>query len=165
MRLNLGSRSHDLTSRALVIGVGPDAGAPAGHGADLVELTDAPASTGVGVPTAAVVGHPAELDFALGSGAVLVRLLRPSAADLARCAAAGVAVVVPAARMADAAAAGLAEAKVASAELFVDLVDSDDPLAAAVAGVIRGARLIRTGDVRAVRRVCDVLAAVMEARR
>ena len=38
------------------------------------------------------------------------------------------------------------------------------PMAATAVGVIRGARIVRTDDVRGARRVCDVLAAVMEAR-
>ena len=37
-------------------------------------------------------------------------------------------------------------------------------MAATAAGVIQGARIVRTTDVRGARRVCDVLAAVMEAR-
>jgi hypothetical protein len=30
--------------------------------------------------------------------------------------------------------------------------------------VIRGARIVRTADVRGARRICDVLAAILEAR-
>lgn len=48
--------------------------------------------------------------------------------------------------------------------LFVDVTGEDCPTAAVAVAVIRGARLIRTTDVRGARRVCDVLAAVMEAR-
>lgn len=52
----------------------------------------------------------------------------------------------------------------AAAPLFVDVTDADCPTAAVAVAVIRGARLVRTADVRGARRVCDVLAAVMEAR-
>ena len=48
--------------------------------------------------------------------------------------------------------------------LFVDVTDSPCPTAATAVAVIRGARLVRTGDVPGARRVCDVLAAVLEAR-
>jgi dihydropteroate synthase len=47
--------------------------------------------------------------------------------------------------------------------LLLDVTSEACPAAATAAGVIRGARIVRTGDVRAARRVCDVLAAVMEA--
>jgi hypothetical protein len=92
MHLTIGSRTYDVTTRALVIAA---AGAPA-EGADLVEL-DGP------LPEAA--------------GA-----------------------------------------------LFVDVTGAECPTAAAAVAVIRGARLVRTTDPRGARRVCDVLAAVMEAR-
>jgi hypothetical protein len=48
--------------------------------------------------------------------------------------------------------------------LFVDVTGADCPTAATAVAVIRGARLIRTADPRGARRVCDVLAAVLEAR-
>ena len=48
--------------------------------------------------------------------------------------------------------------------LFVDVTGAEWPAAAVAVAVIRGARLIRTSDPRGARRVCDVLAAVMEAR-
>ncbi len=48
--------------------------------------------------------------------------------------------------------------------LLVDVTDAGCPTAAVAVAVIRGARLIRTADPRGARRVCDVLAAVMEAR-
>jgi hypothetical protein len=48
--------------------------------------------------------------------------------------------------------------------LFVDVAGADCPTAAVAVAVIRGARVVRTADVRGARRVCDVLAAVLEAR-
>ncbi|MDQ3990477.1 MAG: hypothetical protein M3291_15050, partial [Actinomycetota bacterium] len=48
--------------------------------------------------------------------------------------------------------------------LFVDVTQAECPTAAVAVAVIRGARLVRTADVRGARRVCDVLAAVLEAR-
>jgi hypothetical protein len=48
--------------------------------------------------------------------------------------------------------------------LFVDVTGAECPTAATAVAVIRGARLIRTADPRGARRVCDVLAAVLEAR-
>ena len=48
--------------------------------------------------------------------------------------------------------------------LFIDVTAADCPTAAIAVAVIRGARLVRTTDVPGARRVCDVLAAVMEAR-
>jgi hypothetical protein len=47
--------------------------------------------------------------------------------------------------------------------LFVDVTGAECPTAAVAVAVIRGARLVRTADPRGARRVCDVLAAVMEA--
>ena len=92
MLFTLGSRTYDLTTRALVIAA---AGAPA-EGADLTEV-DGP------LP---VDRHP----------------------------------------------------------LFVDVTEAECPTAAVAVAIIRGARLVRTADARGARRVCDVLAAVMEAR-
>ena len=91
MLFTVGSRTYDLTTRALVIAA---AGAPA-DGADLMEV-DGPLPVG---------GHP----------------------------------------------------------LFVDVTGAECPTAAVAVAVIRGARLVRTADPRGARRVCDVLAAVMEA--
>ena len=48
--------------------------------------------------------------------------------------------------------------------LFVDVTGAECPTAAVAVAVIRGARLVRTADPRGARRVCDVLAAVLEAR-
>ena len=52
----------------------------------------------------------------------------------------------------------------AAGPLFIDVTGADCPTAATAVAVIRGARLVRTADPRGARRVCDVLAAVLEAR-
>ncbi len=92
MHLTIGSRTYDVTTRALVIAA---AGAPA-EGADLLD-TDGPLPEEAG-------------------------------------------------------------------PLFVDVTNADCPTAAVAVAVIHGARLVRTADPRGARRVCDVLAAVLEAR-
>ncbi|HEX3623547.1 MAG TPA: hypothetical protein VHT97_14630 [Acidimicrobiales bacterium] len=157
MRLTLGSRSYDLTTRALVLGTGADA---AGDGADLVELAGPDAS----VPVCAAVTDEASLARAIAAGVALVRLPRPAAADLyRRCAAAGLAVVVPDADTRTALDAGLPPDRILAGARFLDVTRRPCPLAATVAGVLGGARLVRTDEVGAARRVRDVLAAIQEA--
>jgi len=104
------------------------------------------------------------LGRALSAGAGLVRLTDPTAGELALCAAAGAAVVVPAEAAGDAEAAGFPPDRIVRDTLLVDVTAAAFPAAATAVGVIRGARIVRTTDVRGTRRVCDVLAAVMEAR-
>ncbi len=125
MRLTLGSRTYDLTTRAVVVGVS--------------ELSEVP-------------------------GPGLVRLRSPTAATLAQCAAAGAAVIVPPETVDAARAAGLTEDRIVPDALLVDVTGADCPMAATAVSVIRGARIVCTADVRGARRICDVLAAVMEAR-
>ena len=157
MRLTLRTRTFDLTTRALVVGVG-DA---AVDGADLVELArPGPAHSVLGYM---VAGGPSGVDLALAAGADLVRLSVPSSGDVRRCAAAGVSVVVPDADMALAAEAGMSADRIVPESLLLDVAGLPCPLPAVVAGVLRGARLVRTDDVRAARRVCDVLAAIAGA--
>ena len=160
MRLTLGSRSYDLTTRSVVVGVGGVPEEMVADGADLIELGAGPAPA-PGYTTALDEGG---LGRALSAGAALVRLTRPTAGGLALCAAAGASVLVPAGAAADAGAAGLPPDRVAVDSLLVDVTGAEVPMAATAAGVIRGARIVRTTDVRGARRVCDVLAAVMEAR-
>jgi hypothetical protein len=162
MRLTLGSRSYDLTARSVVVGVG---GAPVemvAQGADLIEVDVAGGAAPAPVYT--TVGDEGGLGRALSAGAALVRLTDPTAGGLALCAAAGAAVLVPAGAAGDAAAAGLPPDRIAVDTLLVDVTSADSPAAATAVGVIHGARIVRTTDVRGARRVCDVLAAVMEAR-
>jgi hypothetical protein len=154
MHLTIGSTSYDLTTRALVIAVGRVT-----EGADLVELDD-----GVGpapLPVYAIAADDAGVGRALSAGAGLVRLTAPSAGALALCAAAGATVVVPAGTGAG---AGLPPDRVVPDSLLVDVTRHQHPVAATAVGVIRGARLVRTAEPRGARRVCDVLAAVLEAR-
>ena len=94
----------------------------------------------------------------------MIRLLRPTRLSLDLCSAAGVAVLVPSAAADDAAAAGLPPERIVVDSLLLDVTGDDCPVAATAVGVIRGARIVRTDDVRAARRICDVLAAILEAR-
>jgi len=162
MRLTVGSRSYDLTARSVVVGVG---GAPeemVAEGADLIEVDVAAGAAPAPVYTTAY--DEGDVGRALSAGAALVRLTEPTAGGLALCAAAGAAVLVPAGAAGDAEAAGLPPDRIAVDTLLVDVTAADSPVAATAAGVIHGARIVRTTDVRGARRVCDVLAAVMEAR-
>jgi hypothetical protein len=152
MRITIGPTSYDLTTRALVIAAG---GVP--EGADLVELTDDASRTPI--PIYASAPDDAGVGRALSAGAGLVRLTDPSAGALALCAAAGASVIVPAGT-----AAGLPADRVVPESLLIDVTSHEHPVAATAIGVIRGARLVRTVDAPAARRVCDVLAAVLEAR-
>ena len=125
MRLTLGTRTYDLSTRTVVVGT--------------QELSDVP-------------------------GPGLVHLRSPTADQLAGCAAVGAAVIVPPESVGAARAAGLPPDRIVPDTLLLDVTGSDCPIAATAVGVIKGARIVRTDDVRGARRVCDVLAAVMEAR-
>ena len=162
MRLTLGSHRYDLTTRALVMGVLDAPGVLVDQGADLVELAvpDRPVAVPVCVPAA----DEAAVELALAAGASLVHLPWASAEMLVRCAEGGAAVIVPTAAADDAAAAGLTPDRIVPESRMLDVTGEECPAAATAVGVIRGARIVRTADVRGARRVCDVLAAVMEAR-
>ena len=167
MRLDLRSRTYDLVSRALVMGVGGRPGDLAAQGADIVEvrLDDVGVPGGAAsVPICVVASGEAEVALALAASVALVRLLLPTSVELARCAAAGAAVVVRAGAEDDALAVGLPPERIVIDSLVVDVAGLDDPLAATIAGVLAGGRIVRSDDVRGARRVCDVLAAIMEAR-
>jgi hypothetical protein len=162
MHLALGSRHYDLATRALVLGALGPPDAMVRQGADLVE-----ACAGFGtasVPICAVALDEAEIDAAVAAGADIIRLPDPTPASLRRCAAAGVAVIVPAPAVDGAYAAGLPPERVVAEPLLLDVTAHDSPVAATAVGVIRGARIVRTADVRGARRICDVLAAILEAR-
>ncbi|MDQ4068778.1 MAG: hypothetical protein M3203_04790, partial [Actinomycetota bacterium] len=139
MRMTIGARTYDLATRALVVSD------------DLF--------------TFAAAGDEAALERALAGGADLVRLAEPTPAMLARCASAGVSVMVPPSALATAQAAGLPSDRIVPDTLLLDVTGSECPIAATAVGVVRGARIVRTDDVRGARRICDVLAAVLEARR
>lgn len=160
MHLTLGSRCYDLTARALVMGVDGDADELVAQGADLLEVDDShPPAT---VPVCVAATDDASVGRALSAGASLLRLPAPTVASLVLCAAAGAAVVVPSAAAGQATAAGLSADRIVLDPLLLDVTTSHIPVAATAVGVIRGARIVRTGDVRSARRICDVLAAVME---
>ena len=112
--------------------------------------------------TRALVVGASELSERPGPG--LVRLPSPTADLLAQCVAAGATVVVPLEWVDAAKAAGLTSDRIVPETLVLDVTGAECPMAATAVGVIRGARVVRTADVRGARRVCDVLAAVMEAR-
>lgn len=161
MWLTLGSRAYDLTDRALVMGVG---GVPAdmvAEGADIVELDRVDERPTV--PACVVADGVGAAQAALASGADLVRLPSPGPAELRLCAQAGVAVVVPDESAEAAAAAGFAPDRVVVSSLVLDVVGDPCPLGVTVAGILRGARIVRTDHVRVARRVRDVLAAVAGA--
>lgn len=176
MRLSLGSRSYDLTGRALVMGTVRGAGSVAGagrDGADIVEVGDAGALSGAGL--AVICLAPADdrgLEAGLAAGVAMVRLgPGASGAAYAACARAGVTVVVVgAARAAAAEAAGVGPDRIVVEQggagpypVLVDVTGSPCPVAATAVAVVKGARMIRTAEVRGARRTCDVLAAVMGA--
>jgi len=162
MLLALGPRRYDLRTRALVMGVfGPPDDLVA-NGADVLETE----GTGLAmpVPVCVAASDDASVGRALSAGADLVRLFHPTAGSLSLCAAAGVAVLVPRTAAGEAAAAGFPPERVVVESLLLDVTSDECPVAATAVGVIRGARIVRTADVRGARRICDVLAAVLEAR-
>ncbi len=162
MHLALGRHRFDLRTRALVMGtLGPPDELVA-QGADILELV---ASHGpVPLPVCVRAADDASVDRALSGAADLIHLLRPTGRSLELCAAAGVAVMVPGSAAEAASAAGLPTERTVVDSLLLDVTGDDCPVAATAVGIIRGARVVRTADVRGARRICDVLAAVLEAR-
>lgn len=161
MRLTVGSRSYDLLTRALVMGV---AGPPqdlVDQGADIVEL--AYPHQRMPVPVCVAACDDELVRRALSAGAALLHLRKPTLSSLTMCAEAGAAVLVPPAASAGARAAGLPPERIIADTLLVDVTAEEFPVVATAVGVIRGARIVRTADVPGARRVCDVLAAVLEA--
>jgi len=161
MRLTLGSHSFDLTTRALVMGVDGAPEALVAQGADIVELAhlDRP----IAVPVCIVASGDHAVERALAAGAGLVCLRPPTTGALRRCATSGVAVMVPSGATDEAAAAGLPPDRIVSEDLLLDVTGEAAPSAATAVGVIRGARIVRTVDIGGARRVCDVLAAILES--
>ena len=149
MRISVGSRTYDLTTRALVVGPHGPGDELVDQGADLVAVS----CGSVTVPGYSTVPGPG-----------LVRLPAPTADLLRQSAEAGATVIVPAASVDAAAAAGLPPDRIVPDTLFLDVTTSDCVVAATAVGVVRGARIVLTTDVRGARRICDVLAAVLEAR-
>ena len=159
--ITLGSRRYDLRTRPLVMGVGGSPQDLIDQGADMVELTYPHQQ--MPVPVWATASDDDLVRRALSAGAALLHLPKPTPSSLDMCAEAGVAVVVPASASAGATAAGLPPERIIFDRLLLDVTAADFPVAATAVGVIRGARIVRTADVRGARRVCDVLAAVLEA--
>ncbi len=177
MRLTLGSRPYDLTTRALVMGTVDRAGSVARaveEGADIVEVVTLGVGTEPGVPLCVAPAGEAGVAAALAAGASLVRLgAGISPATYRSCGAAGAAVLV--AGGADG--TGAAEAAGMSSDrivvdggtpggrypVLVDVTGAPCPAAATAVAVVRGARIVRTADIRGALRICDVLAAVWEA--
>lgn len=183
--LTLGGTEVDLRTRALVAGVVPPprfaresevlaaVAAVRDAGVDLADVSLAPRLVGAaarqgGVPVAVLVRTPEDAGAALAAGAAVV-LVAPSAAPAVVPAVAAshrsqVAVIVD-----DLAA--LAGAIEMAGELGVAVgVDSTRwPRADALAGeplaIASGCRIVRTADVRRSRRVVEVIAALLEARR
>ncbi|CAA9224310.1 MAG: hypothetical protein AVDCRST_MAG10-835 [uncultured Acidimicrobiales bacterium] len=156
MRLTLGSRSYDLRTRALVMAV---AGSPR-EGADIVHMVEpGPAE----LPVCVTACDEDGVRRALAAGVDLLHLSEPTPASLSLCADAATAVLVPPAAAADAAAAGLPPERIVVDALLLDVTTADLPAVVTAVGVIQGARIVRTADVAGARRVCDVLAAVLEA--
>lgn len=175
MRLSLGPRTYDLTARALVMGTVERADSVAEavrEGADIVEVdhVDAPFTTDVPICVALCGGD--RVEGALAAGASLVRLDGiPPGAAYAACAAAGASVVVSAAHAGTAERVGIPPDRIVVVAgdpagrypVLVDVTGTPSPTAATAVAVVRGARIVRTGDVRGARRICDVLAAVIGA--
>ncbi|MGI8810760.1 MAG: hypothetical protein ACR2KK_23525 [Acidimicrobiales bacterium] len=161
MRLTVGSRSYDLRTRALVMAVAGSTGDLVDQGADLVEVVD-PAQPAP-APACVVASDDDMVRRALSAGVALLRLPQPTPASLAMCAEAGAAVLVAGGAAAAAAAAGLPPERIALDSLLLDVTGEQCPGAATAVGVIGGARIVRTADVAGARRICDVLAAVLES--
>ena len=162
MRLTVGPHTYDLTTRALVMGVHGLPKSLAEEGADIVEHADP--DPRAPVPVCVVAGGDDAVRRALSAGAVLVRMPAPSDDALRRCAAAGAAVIVPSHAADRAKVAGVPPDRVVPETLLLDVTAEAYPVPVTAVGVIRGGRIVRTADVRGARRVCDVLAAVLEAR-
>jgi hypothetical protein len=178
MRLSLGDRDYDLTTRALVMGTVERASSVVDavrNGADIVEVGDVDGTFAPDaiVPVCVAVTEGWGPERALASGPALVWFdgAPSSAADYAACAKAGASVVVAAGETGSAERAGIPPDRIVVADgdfggrypALVDVTGSHSPTAATAVAVVRGARIVRTADVRGARRICDVLAAVMEA--
>jgi len=176
MRLCLGTRSYGLAARALVVGSVDNERDIAGvvaDGADIVEV--AGLRTGPEVDVAVCVAPPDDevLRVSLVAGASVVDVpVDASDAWLRCCAATKAALIVSPSQLAAVHAAGVAADRIVVRDgdvdglypVLVDVSMSPWPVAAAAVAVIQGARIVRAGagDVRAVRRVCDTLAVVMD---
>lgn len=178
MRLTLGPRAYDLTARALVMGTVARAAsveAAVDEGADIVEVDQVDDITAAaGVPVCMALPDGDALERAIAAGVSLVRLegVIPGA-TYGACAEAGTSVVVAATDADEAERAGIPADRIVVVDgdpvgrypVLADVTGEASPTAATAVAVVRGARIVRTSDVRGARRICDVLAAVMEAGR
>jgi dihydropteroate synthase len=151
-RAALGVATSDADVAAAAYAAGAVIGAQRGPGTDTVGFLQAAAAAGATVVLSPADPSPTGLVAITRAGAAaaiardrLVVEVAATGADVRRVALFGYPVLVP-----------------------VDPPTShDEPLAATVAAAtlagIRGARLFRTTSVKAVRRTCDVLAAILEA--
>jgi len=162
MHLALGGRRYDLRTRALVMGALRPPDELVAQGADIIESHGSAGP--MPLPVCVPASDEASVDRALSEGADLIHLLRPTRGSLELCAAAGVAVIVSPTAAEVAAAVGIPTERIVVDSVLLDVTGDDCPVAATAVGVIRGARIVRTTDVRGARRICDVLAAVLEAR-
>lgn len=182
--LRLGGTTVDLGTRALVAGVVPaprfaregevlaSVAAVRETGADLADVSLAPRLVGPaarqgGLPVAAVVRSSEAAAASMAAGAAVLLVPPPAALAVADAAAersCATAVIVD-----DLAA--LARATELAAELRLAVaIDTTrwsvlDALAGEPVAVAAGCRIVRTGDVRRTRRVVEVVAALLEARR
>lgn len=193
MLIRLGDRAYDLASRALVLATVPADGADlveveiAGveeavrnHRVPVVATVTGPADVRAACDAGAVavvdpcgLADAATVTAAAAAGVAIVGLLdhEADAADLVQRARAAEALGMPTGCIllgpALPAGPGMLATARRLATLGYPLVYStgDSPTAAIATAVTGGCRVVRTGDVRAARRVCDVLAAILGARR
>jgi len=180
MRLSLRSRSFDLAARPLVIGLverADDIADAVANGVDIVEVSGREGWPGAEVLVCATPQDDADLAAFLAAGACLIRFDGRSSASesaYALCARARTAVLVDGASGVGAAeAAGVRPDRVVVLDgdvdgpypVLIDVTASAHPVAATAVGIVRGATIVRTRDVRGSRRVCDTLAAVRGTRR
>jgi hypothetical protein len=182
LTLSLGARTVDLATRALVVAVVPpprwarDAEVVAGvraaadAGADLVEVPPeprllGPAAAAGEVAVAARVDSVAAARAAGAAGAALLLVPVESETEVAEAGAEGgwqVARLVDDAR---AARDAVLDAPGRAVALDVTRLAGVDAVSEESLGLAVGARLVRTNDIRRTRRVVEVMAHLLEARR
>jgi hypothetical protein len=182
MRLTLGEQTYDVTTRPLVIGTIPALATEkvatarrfVQEGAAAIEVTDPAAvdavRAAVDIPVGIATDRFDAVWVAYQAGAVFGTC--PDPAFLVLSAESGAAVVVrdvgpakaahiPADRIAVEMPAGH---RLASRRSSSPMLVTTNVVAVAALAVTDGARVVRTTEVKAMRRVCDVLAAIIEAR-
>jgi hypothetical protein len=182
--LRLGGTTVDLRTRALAAGVVPAprfaregevlaaVAAAREAGADLADVSLAPRLVGPAarrgsLPVAAVAGSPEAAEASVAAGAAVVLAPLSAVPAVAAAAAAG---SWQAAVLVDDLAALPGAAELAAERRLVLALDTTrwsavDALAGEPVALAGGCRIVRTGDVRRTRRVIEVVAALLEARR